>query len=55
VGIKLGLALRNEQKLFENSVLRRLSGPKGEVTGGLRKLNSDKFYKQYTQLGGSTV
>jgi hypothetical protein len=54
-GIKLGLELRKEQKLFENSVLRRISGPKREVTGGLRKLNSDKLYKEYTLLGGSTV
>jgi hypothetical protein len=43
MGVKLGLTLREEQRLrmFENMVLRRIFGAKRkEVTGEWRKLNS---------------
>ena len=44
------LTLREECRLrvFENKVLRRIFGPKGnEVTGEWRKLHNDEFYTLY--------
>jgi hypothetical protein len=40
------LTLREEHRLrvFENRVLRRIFGPKGEVTGGWRKMHNEKYY-----------
>jgi hypothetical protein len=36
-------------RLFENKVLRRISGPNKEaVTGGWRKLDKEKLYNLYT-------
>jgi hypothetical protein len=45
--VKLGQTLREEGKLrvFENSVLRRIFGPKrDEVTGEWRKLHNEELY-----------
>jgi hypothetical protein len=44
------LTLREEQTLrvFENRVLRRIFGPKGdEVTGGWRKLHNEELHNLY--------
>jgi hypothetical protein len=45
------LKLREEHKLsvFENRVLRRIFGPKGDgVTGGWRKLHNDELHDLYS-------
>jgi hypothetical protein len=45
------LTLREEHRLrvFENSVLRRIFGPKkGEVMGGLRKLHNEELRNLYS-------
>jgi hypothetical protein len=50
MGVKLGLTLREEDTLrvFENSVLRRIFGPKrDEVAGGWRKLHNEKLHDLY--------
>jgi hypothetical protein len=47
----LSLILREEHKLsvFENSVLRRMFGPKrGEVMGGWRKLHKEELHDLYS-------
>jgi uncharacterized membrane protein len=43
------LTLREEHRLrvFENRVLRRISGPKREVDGSWRKLHIDELHKPY--------
>jgi hypothetical protein len=44
------LTLREEQglKVFENRVLRRIYGPKGEeVAGGWRRLHNEKLHNLY--------
>jgi hypothetical protein len=44
------LTLREERRwrVFENSVLRRIFGPKSdEVTGGWRKLHNEKLHNLY--------
>ena len=46
MGVKLGLSLREEHKLrvFENRVLRRISGPKtDEVTGEWRRQHNEEL------------
>jgi hypothetical protein len=48
------LRLREEHRLrvFENRVLRRIFGPKGdEVTGGWRKLHNEKLHNLYSSPG----
>jgi hypothetical protein len=36
-------------RVFENRVLRRISGPKrDEVTGGLRKLHNEELHNLYS-------
>jgi hypothetical protein len=51
MGVKLGsLTLREEHKLrvFENRVLRRIFGPKGdEVIGEWRKLHNGELHNLY--------
>jgi hypothetical protein len=44
------LTLREEQKLrvFENKVLRRISGPKREEDGSWRKLHNDELHSLYS-------
>jgi hypothetical protein len=45
------VTLREEHRLrmFENRVLRRIFGPKGdEVTGGLRKLHNEELHNFYS-------
>jgi hypothetical protein len=47
----LSLTLREEHRLrvFENKVLRRIFGPRGdEVTGGLRKLHNEELHNVYS-------
>jgi hypothetical protein len=47
----LSLTLREEHRLrvFENRVLRRISGPKrDEVTGGWRKLHNEELHGLYS-------
>jgi hypothetical protein len=47
----LSLTLREEHRLrvFENKVLRRISGPKrDEVTGGWRKLHNEELHDLYS-------
>jgi hypothetical protein len=47
------LTLRQEHRLkvFENSVLKRIFGPrKGEVTGGWRKLHNEELRDLYSSL-----
>jgi hypothetical protein len=47
----LSLTLREEHRLrmFENTVLRRIFGPKrDEVTGGWRKLHNKELYNLYS-------
>jgi hypothetical protein len=34
--------------VFENRMLRRISGPKDEVAGGWRKLHTDNIYNLYS-------
>jgi hypothetical protein len=48
MGVKLGLlTLKEEQRVFENRVLRRIFGPKkDEVMGGWRKL-CNEFHNFY--------
>jgi uncharacterized membrane protein len=51
MGAKLGLlTLREEHRLrvFENRVLRRIFGPKREVTGNWRKLHNEELHKLYS-------
>jgi hypothetical protein len=51
MGVKPGLTLREEHRLrvFENRVLRRIFGPKGdEVIGGWRKLHNDELHGLYS-------
>jgi hypothetical protein len=54
MGVKLGLlTLREEHRLrvFENSVLRRIFGPKrDEVTGEWRKLHNKELRNLYSSL-----
>jgi hypothetical protein len=53
MGVKHGLTLREEQRLrvFENRVLRRITGPKrDEVTGEWRKLHNEELHKLYSSL-----
>jgi hypothetical protein len=48
------LTLREEHKLrvFENTVLRRIFGPKrDEVTGGWRKLHNEELHGLYSSPG----
>jgi hypothetical protein len=48
------LTLREEHRLrlFENSVLRRMFGPKrDEVTGGWRKLHNEELHGLYSSPG----
>jgi hypothetical protein len=55
VVLKLGLTLRGEHRLrvFENRVLRRISGPeRDEVRGGWRKLHCEELHNLYS-LGRS--
>jgi hypothetical protein len=44
------LTLREEHRLrvFENSVLRRISGPKREEDGSWRKLHNDELHSLYS-------
>jgi len=47
MGVKLDLIFREEHTLrvFENTLLRKLFGPKGdEVTGEWRKLHKEELY-----------
>jgi hypothetical protein len=46
------LTLREEHRLrvFENSVLRRISGPKREEDGSWRKLHNDDLHSLYSSL-----
>jgi hypothetical protein len=47
----LSLTLREEHRLkvFENRVLRRISGPKrDEVTGGWRKLHNEELHNLFS-------
>jgi hypothetical protein len=51
VGVKLGLTLREEQRLrvFENRVLRRILGPKmDEVTGEWSKFHNEELNILYS-------
>jgi hypothetical protein len=51
MGVKLGsLTLREEHKLrvFENRMLRRIFGPKRDVTGEWRKLLNQEFHNLYS-------
>jgi hypothetical protein len=51
------LTLREEQRLrvFENSVLRRILGPKREEDGSWRKLHNDELHSLYSSLNNVTV
>jgi hypothetical protein len=45
----LSLTLREEHRLFENRVLRRIFGPKrDEATGERRKLHNEGFHDLYS-------
>jgi hypothetical protein len=51
MGVKLGLTLREEQRLkvFENRVLRRIFGPKrDEATGEWRRLQNEELNDLYS-------
>jgi hypothetical protein len=51
MGVKLGLALREERRLrmFENRVLRRIFGSKRDkVTGDWRKLHNEELHNLYS-------
>jgi hypothetical protein len=51
MGVKLGLTLREEQRLrvFENRVLRRIFGPKwDEATGDWRRLHNKELNDLYS-------
>jgi hypothetical protein len=47
------LTLREDHglRVFENKVLRRIFGPKREVTGVLRKLHNEEFHNLYSSPG----
>jgi hypothetical protein len=47
------LTSREEHRLrvFENRVLRRIFGPKREVTGGWRKLHNEELHNLYSLSG----
>jgi hypothetical protein len=54
----LSLILREKQRLrmFENRVLRRISGPKwDEIIGGLRNLHNDEFHNFYPSANITTM
>jgi hypothetical protein len=42
------LTLREEQRLFENRVLRRIFGPKREEDRSWRKLHNDELHSLYS-------
>jgi hypothetical protein len=44
------VALREKRRLkvFENRMLRRIFGPKGEATGGWRKLHNEELHYLYS-------
>jgi hypothetical protein len=44
--------LRKEHRLkvFENRMLRRISGPKREANGSQRKLHNDEFHRLYCSM-----
>jgi hypothetical protein len=46
------LTLRKEHRLrvFENKVLRKISGPKREEDGSWRKLHNDELHSLYSSL-----
>jgi hypothetical protein len=48
----LSLTLSEEHRLsvFENSVLRRIYGPKREEDGSWRKLHNDELHSLYSSL-----
>jgi hypothetical protein len=53
MGAKLGLSLwgRNIRlRVFENSVLRKMYGPKREEDGSWRKLHNDELRSLYSSL-----
>jgi hypothetical protein len=42
------LTLREEHRIFESRVLKRILGPKREEDGSWRKLHNDKFHSLYS-------
>jgi hypothetical protein len=51
MGAKLGLSLLREEhrlRVFENTVLRRIFGPKREEDGSWRKLHNDELHSLYS-------
>jgi hypothetical protein len=42
------LILREEHRVFENNVLRRIFGPKRDEDGSWRKLHNDQFHDLYS-------
>jgi uncharacterized membrane protein len=51
MGVKLGLGQQSRLKVFENSVLRKIVGPKSDVAiGDWRKLYKEKLQECYSSL-----
>jgi hypothetical protein len=52
MGAKLGVSLGEEHtlRIFENSVLRRIFGPKRDKDGLWRKLYNDELHSLYSSL-----
>jgi hypothetical protein len=50
MGAKLGLSLREEHRVFENRVLRKIFGPKREEDGLWRKFHNDELHNLYCSL-----
>jgi hypothetical protein len=56
MGAKLGLTLREELRVFENRVLRRIFGPnRDEVTGDWRKLHNEELHNLYSSPSTASV
>jgi hypothetical protein len=52
MGAKLGITLRAEHRLrvFEERVLRRISGPEREEDGSWGKLHNDELHSLYSKV-----
>jgi hypothetical protein len=53
MGVKLGLSLYGEEhglRIFENRVLRRISGHKRDEAGSWRRLHNNELHSLYSYL-----
>jgi uncharacterized membrane protein len=56
MGVKLGLGQKSRLKVFENSVLRKIFGPKSDVViVDWRKLYKQKLQESYSSLNSKQL